>query len=99
MKPSRVDLTIAAVFCGVIGLYDTLYVLSLLAGGPLLGPKVDVLFPDFLVFHAALRAWIEGKLALIYDIDVFTAFQNAIYADRFHVYAGFRPFFRGQGPV
>jgi len=93
MKPSRVDLTIAAVFCGVIGLYDTLYVLSLLAGGPLIGPKVDVLFPDFLVFHAALRAWIEGKLALIYDIDVFTAFQNAIYADRFHVYAGFRPFF------
>ncbi len=93
MKPLRVDLTIAAAFCGAIGLYDTLYVLSLLAGGPLIGPKVDVLFPDFLVFHGAVRAWAEGKLALIYDIDAFTAFQNAIYADRFHVYASFRPFF------
>lgn len=93
MKTSRTDLAIAAAFCGVVGLYDTLYVLSLLAGGPLIGPKVDVLFPDFLVFHGAVRAWVEGKLALIYDIDAFTAFQNAIYADRFHVYAGFRPFF------
>lgn len=93
MKSSHADLAIAAVFCGVIGLYDTLYVLSLLSGGPLLGPKVDVLFPDFLVFHGAVRAWVEGKLALIYDIDAFTAFQNAIYTDRFHVVVGFRPFF------
>lgn len=90
---SRIDLRIAAAFCGIIGLYDTLYVSFLLSGGPLIGPFMDVHFPDFLVFHAAVRAFLEGKLALIYDIDVFTQFQNVIYADRFPGTVLFRPFF------
>lgn len=94
MNPtSRIDLRIAAAFCGVIGLYDTLYVSFLLSGGPRIGPFMDVLFPDFLVFHAAVRAFLEGKLALVYDIDAFTQFQNVIYADRFPGTVLFRPFF------
>lgn len=92
MKPSRVDLTIAAVFCGVIGLYDTLYVLFLLAGGPLIGPNADVLFPDFLVFHAAAQAAIEGKLSIIYDTAALTDLQNKLYASRLPFELGFRPF-------
>ncbi|MBS0221386.1 MAG: DUF2029 domain-containing protein [Proteobacteria bacterium] len=93
MKSPCVEQRVAVAFCGVIGLYDTLYVLSLFLHGPQIGPRVDVLFPDFLVFHAALRAWIEGKLAIVYDIKAFTHFQNAIYADRFEGEVGFRPFF------
>jgi hypothetical protein len=90
---SQIDLRIAAAFCGIIGLYDTLYVSFLLSGGPLIGPFMDVHFPDFLVFHAAVRAFLEGKLALIYGIDAFTQFQNVIYADRFPGTVLFRPFF------
>jgi len=76
----------------VVGLYDVLYVASLLTGGPLIGPAFGVLYPDFLVFHAAARAWAEGKAALIYDIDAFTHFQNASYPDRFGGPVSFRPF-------
>lgn len=94
MSPaSRIDLRIAAVFCGVVGLYHVLYLALLLSGGPLIGPSQNVLFPDFLVFHAAVRAFLEGKLALVYNIDAFTQFQNAIYPDRFPWTVHFRPFF------
>jgi hypothetical protein len=93
MTARRIDLVVAACFCGAIGLYDTLYVVFMLSGGPVIGPSLTVLFPDFLVFHAAARAWFECKLALVYDIDAFTAFQNAIYSDRFPGEVHFRPFF------
>ena len=56
-----------------VGLYDVLYVLFMLSGRTVIGPALNVLFPDFLVFHAAARACFEGKLALVYDIDAFTA--------------------------
>jgi alpha-1,2-mannosyltransferase len=89
---SRIDLRIAAVFCGVVGLYHVLYLALLLSGGPVIGPIQNILFPDFLVFHAAVRAFLEGKLALVYNIDAFTQFQNAIYPDRFPWTVYFRPF-------
>ena len=93
MKGSRTDLVIAAAFCGTVGLYDTLYVVFMLSGGPVIGPELKVLFPDFLVYWAAARAWLEGKLAIVYDIDVFTTYQNALFADRFPNVVHFRPFF------
>ncbi|WIM10915.1 glycosyltransferase family 87 protein [Enhydrobacter sp.] len=92
MKTERIDLAVAACFCAAIGLYDALYLLLRLLGGPLIGPRIHVLFPDFLVFHAAVRAWLEGHAALIYDLDAFTAFQNAIYAERLATTLHFRPF-------
>src|SRR5471032_76386 len=92
MTAERTDLRLAAFVCGVLGVYDLLYVVSLLTGGPLIGPIQDVLFADFLVFHGAARAWIEGKLGLLYDIDAFTQFQNTLYPDRFHREVEFRPF-------
>jgi len=92
MATARTDLGIAAAFCGVIGLYDAIYVVFALGHGPVIGPILSVLFPDFLVFHAAVRAFFEGKLALVYDIDAFTQFQNAIYTDRFPGPVSFRPF-------
>jgi len=93
VKATRTDLLLAAAFCGAVGLYDVLYVALLLSGGPLIGPLQDVLFPDFLVFHGAARAWLEGKLALIYDIDSFTRLQNAFYPAQFGREVEFRPFF------
>jgi hypothetical protein len=93
MKGSRTDLVITAAFCGTIGLYDALYVILMLSGGPVIGPELKVLFPDFLVYWAAARAWLEGKLAIVYDIDVFTAYQNVLFADRFPNVVHFRPFF------
>ncbi len=92
-KGSRNDLVIAAAFCGAFGLYDLLYVVFLFSGGPLIGSSFDVLFPDYLVFWAAARAWVEGKLALVYNIDAFTDFQNALFPERFGHYVHFRPFF------
>jgi alpha-1,2-mannosyltransferase len=73
----RVALAVAAAFCAAVGLYDLLYVYFTLSGGPVIGPRHNVLFPDFLVFDAAVRAWRDGKLALVYDVDAFSAFQNA----------------------
>ncbi|MBS0221385.1 MAG: DUF2029 domain-containing protein [Proteobacteria bacterium] len=87
MKSQQVNLRIAAAFCTAIGLWDTLYLLS-----HLVKPRMTAPFPDFLVFYAALDAWTEGKLALVYNIDAFTQFQNVIYADLLTRVANFRPF-------
>jgi hypothetical protein len=92
MTRRRPDLVIAACFCAAIGLYDALYLVLGFSGGPLIGPSLDPPFPDFLVFHAAARAWLEGKGGLIYDIDAFTAFQNALHAERLTDHVHFRPF-------
>jgi alpha-1,2-mannosyltransferase len=92
VKSQRVDLGVAAAFCAAVGVYDVLYVYFTLSGGPTIGPRLAVLFPDFLVFHAAVRAWIEGKLALVYDVAAFSTFQNALYAGRLPNDLQFRPF-------
>lgn len=90
---ARRDLVVAAVFCAAVGLYGAFHVWRLVSGGPLIGPGIAAFFPDFLVFHAAGRAWIEGQGALIYNVDALTAFQNALYADRLPGELRFRPFF------
>jgi alpha-1,2-mannosyltransferase len=87
------DLRVAAWFCGAVGLYDITYVLFTMFGGPLIGPRLDVLFPDFLVFHGAARAWAEGKAAMVYEVNAFTQFQNALYFQGLDGQAYFRPFF------
>jgi alpha-1,2-mannosyltransferase len=77
VSSTRVALGVAAAFCAAVGVYDVLHVYFTIAGGPPIGPRMTVLFPDFLVFNAAVRAWREGRLALVYDVDAFSAFQNA----------------------
>ena len=78
--PSRFYIGLAILFCGVIGLYGVASVASPLLGGPWLGPKQWVWFPDFLTPYAAVRAFFDGKLALVYgNIDRFTEYQNALY--------------------
>jgi|FEC22Drversion2_1045045.scaffolds.fasta_scaffold00371_2 alpha-1,2-mannosyltransferase len=91
-RNGRRDLVIAGCFCAIVGLYDALYLILGWSGGPLIGPSLYPPFPDFLVFHAAARAWLEGKAALIYDIGAFTAFQNALHAGRLPEAVQFRPF-------
>jgi len=92
MSPaSRTNLRLAAVFCGIVGLYDALYVIFELSGGPRIGLASDAL-PDFLVFHAAARAFFEGKLALIYDVDAFTRYQTENYSELIASTTLFRPF-------
>jgi hypothetical protein len=88
----RVDLRIAAAFCGVVGLYDTLYVGLIFAGGPLIGPLNETLFPDFAVFYAGARAFFEGKVALVYDTDAFTRYQTELMAELRALEVRFRPF-------
>jgi alpha-1,2-mannosyltransferase len=90
---SRPDLIGAAIFCAVVGLYDIAYVASSMVGGPVIGPVNSVRFPDFLVFYAAAHAYFEGKLALVYDVDAFTGYQNALFfPDYFPRPVKFRPF-------
>ena len=93
MSAGRPDLRLAALFCGIVGLYELLFVAFTLSRGPVIGPRIDVLFPDFLVSQAAVRAFFEGKLAIVYDIDAFTRFQLAAFADRLDPAVRFRPFF------
>jgi hypothetical protein len=92
VRRGRVDLAAAAVFCAAVGLYDAIYVWHLISKGPLIGPGIAAFFPDFLVFQAAARAWIEGRAALIYDTDALTAFQADLFADRLPGTVLFRPF-------
>lgn len=87
----RVYAILAITFCGLIGLYDVLYISSLIAGGPSIGPIQHALWPDFLTPYAAVRAYFEGKLAIVYDFDAFSSFHDALFADRPHL-SGFRPF-------
>lgn len=90
---TRWYLRLAIVFCAVIGVYDVLYVASLALHGPRLGRPQWVMYPDFLTPWAAVRASFEGKLAMVYsDIDAFTDFQNALFADRFPDIIHYRPF-------
>jgi hypothetical protein len=91
-EPAAADLRLAAIVCGVIGLYDVLYVATTLTGTAVLGYKIDVLFPDFLVFHAAARAFFEGRLEIVYDTAALTHLQNTLYAERLPYELGFRPF-------
>jgi len=88
---TRTNLRLAVVFCGIVGLYDGLYVIFELSGGPRIGLASDAL-PDFLVFHAAARAFFEGKLALVYDIDAFTRYQIENYSELIASTTLFRPF-------
>jgi len=88
----RLLLGVAAAFCTIVGIYDVLTITLFLSGGPLIGPQRWVLFPDFLVFHAAARAFFEGNLSIIYDFSAFVAYENRIYVDRFPSPVGFRPF-------
>jgi alpha-1,2-mannosyltransferase len=91
--PSRFYIGLAILFCGVIGLYDVAQIASPMLGGPWLGPKQWVWFPDFLTPYAAVRAFFEAKLAMVYgNIDQFTEYQNAFYADRFPTVVYYRPF-------
>jgi hypothetical protein len=91
---SRPDLIAAAIFCAVVGLYDVVYLASTMLGHPIIGPTNSATFPDFLVFYAAARAYLEGKLALVYDFDAFTSYQNALFfPDYFPRPVKFRPFF------
>jgi hypothetical protein len=91
-RPSAADLRLAAIVCGIVGLYDVLYVATTLTGTAVLGYKIDLLFPDFLVFHAAARAFFEGKLDVVYDTFALTHLQNTLYAARLPYELGFRPF-------
>ena len=95
MRPlSRVDLVVAAVFCGVTGLGDVFYVAATLSGRPTIGPTFNGLFPDFMVFYAATQAYFEGKLALVYDAHAFTQFQNTLFLPGYlQQPLLFRPFF------
>jgi hypothetical protein len=78
--------------CGIVGLYDVVYVATTITGTAMIGYKIDVLFPDFLVFHAATRAFFEGRLSMVYDTAALTHLQNTLYAARLSFELGFRPF-------
>lgn len=86
-------LQLAVVFCAIVGVYDVLTIILFLSGGPYIGPQRWVLFPDFIVFHAAGRAFLEGKAGAIYSLAAFSDYLNLNYADYFNrKLIDFRPF-------
>jgi hypothetical protein len=90
--PSRADLRLAAVACGAVSLYDALLFLGATTGLFVFIYRIDFLFPDFMVFHAAARAVLEGKAGIVYDTAALTHLQNTLYAGRLPFELGFRPF-------
>jgi alpha-1,2-mannosyltransferase len=90
--PARADLRLAALICGVVGLYDVAYVTAELTRTAVLGMRIDLLYSDFLVFHAASRAFFDGRLDIVYDIDALTHLQNTLYVSHIPFELGFRPF-------
>ncbi|UYN94727.1 MAG: DUF2029 domain-containing protein [Enhydrobacter sp.] len=90
--PPRTDLRLAALICGVAGLYDVAYVAAELTRAAVLGMRIDLLYSDFLVFHAASRAFFDGRLDIVYDIDALTHLQNTLYVSHIPFELGFRPF-------
>lgn len=88
----RLLLQLAVVFCAVVGLYDALTIILYFSGGPYIGPQRSLLFPDFIVFHAASRAFLEGKLGVIYQLAAFSDFENLNYPEYFKQPVNFRPF-------
>jgi alpha-1,2-mannosyltransferase len=92
MASSKTDLRLAALFCALVGLYDLVFVVGVVTGTVAIGYRVDVPFSDFLVFHAAARAFLEGNLSAIYDTAAFTHLQNVYYGARLPYELGFRPF-------
>lgn len=92
--PARVDLALAALCVGVVGIYDIAYAAFSLAHGRPIGPYIDVLFPDLLVFHAAAQAFLAGKLSIVHGLAATTQCQNdQCFPERFSALATFRPFF------
>ena len=91
-KASGADLRFAGIFCGLVGLYDVVFAVTAITGTAAIGYRVDVPFADFLVFHAAVQAFLRDNLAVIYDTDAFTHLQSTLYAARLPYELGFRPF-------
>jgi hypothetical protein len=86
-------LKLAVAFCAAVGVYDVLTIILFLSGGPYIGPQRWVLFPDFIVYHAAGSAILEGKAGAIYGLAAFSDYLNLNYADYFNrKLVDFRPF-------
>lgn len=84
---------LAVAFCAAVGVYDVLTIILFLADGPNIGPPRWVLFPDFIVYHAAGRAFLEGKPGVIYELAAFSDYLNLNYTDYFkRELVDFRPF-------
>lgn len=84
---------LAVVFCAAVGIYDVVAIILFLSGGPYIGPQRWILFPDFIVFHAAGRAILEGKAGAIYSLAAFSDYLNLNYGGYFNgKLIDFRPF-------
>jgi hypothetical protein len=84
---------LAVVLCATVGIYDVVAIILFLSGGPYIGPQRWILFPDFIVFHAAGRAVLEGKVAAIYSLASFSDYLNVNYGGYFNgKLIDFRPF-------
>jgi hypothetical protein len=78
-------LRIAIAVCILVGLYDILFFVAnqlddrTLANAmrPLL--SAPTVFPDFIGPHGAVRAYLEGKLAVVYDFQAFPDFLKEHY--------------------
>jgi len=57
-----------------------------------IGPNYNTPGTDFMVFHAAVGIALRGDLALLFDVDRFTAFLNGIYHGVLSFPLTFRPF-------
>lgn len=80
-----VHLRLAIVLCVIVGLYDIVYTIALNFSdqriGAALRPVVQrpTYYPDFITPYGAVQAFLQGKLAIVYDHSRFTALLNELY--------------------
>ncbi|HEX7968028.1 MAG TPA: glycosyltransferase family 87 protein [Stellaceae bacterium] len=88
---TRQTLTLVAVTCGLSGLYGWAVFISTFGHDGSIGPRYNAPGTDWMVFYAAARAYLEGNLPLIFDGHGFTAYQNAMFADKLSRMLPFHP--------
>jgi alpha-1,2-mannosyltransferase len=76
----RETLVLAAVTCGIFGLYGWAVFISGFGYDGSIGPRYNTPGTDWMVYHAAARAYLDGQLPLIFDAERFTAQLNTIHS-------------------
>lgn len=88
MKPPLVILVPAV----LAALYGWAVLLTTFRHPGAIGPNYNTPGTDFMVFHAAVGVALRGDLALLFDVDRFTAFLNDTYHNVLSFPLTFRPF-------
>jgi len=89
--PSRPLFTLILAVAALAAIYEWLVFATTFVRPGLIGINYNAVGSDWIVFHGAARAWLEGRLPMIWDGDRFTAYLNHSYGWWLTSRLSFRP--------